>query len=254
MSNRNTILENDDDLRRRVERRVNKRSEFRMHATAFGITIGALWLIYLAVPALAGWWWILVATTLGWGSGLAGHAVDTYFQVGAPAERIDEAVWREMRDRFGSDWRTAATRMDYDETRHRLSRRTEKLKDLLIHGSVYVMINLMLWILWAGGVVPFVQNILQGDISGFSLPMIVMVLWGIGMGFHVADVLTTFNRGREVESAVERERDRMARLESKAKRKNDERRTSMHIGDDGELVELIDDEPVIDRKAKRGES
>ncbi len=249
-----TQLETDDDLRRRVEQRVNKRREFSMHATAFGIVIAVMWAIFLGVPSLmAGWWWLAVATTLGWGAGLAGHAVDTYFQVGAPAERVDEAVWRNMRDHFGPDWREMASKSDYNTAKFRLSRNTNKLKELLIHGSVFVLINLMLWIFWLGGAVPMMQNFLHFDLSGFPLPLIVTLGWGIGMAFHVADVMSSLNRGREVESAVERERDRMARLENTAKRKNEERHTSMHIGDDGELVELIeDDEPTFEQKGKRG--
>ncbi len=244
-----TQLETDDDLRRRVEQRVNKRREFMMHASAFGLVVALMWVVFLTIPALSAFWWILVATTLGWGAGLAGHAIDTYFQIGPPAERVDEAVWSEMRERFGPDWRATATKADYNTAQHRLSRSTNKLKELLIHGSVFVLINVMIWVLWGVVFAPFFG--LAGS-SPALVPLLVTLGWGIGMAFHAADVLTSLNRGRDVENAVERERDRIARLDGVSKRKNEQRQTSMRVGDDGELVELIDDEPTYDQKAKRG--
>jgi hypothetical protein len=104
-------------------------------------------------------------------------------------------------------------------------------------------------VLWSVVLAPFFGLAGSGPIL---IPLLITLGWGIGMAFHLADVLTSLNKGREVENAVERERDRMARLEGTAKRKNDERQTSMRVGDDGELIEFVDDDAAYDQKSKRG--
>src|SRR5688572_29135683 len=100
-------LENENDVRRRVEQRLNARKELVIHATVFGAVITGLWALWFFTTGgnlTDGFPWP-ITVTLGWGAGLAAHAIEAWFKIGWPSRHVDEKVWTEMNAVYGRDWR-----------------------------------------------------------------------------------------------------------------------------------------------------
>lgn len=228
------LLETDAELRKRVEKRYEARKDFLGHLAAYSLVIGGMWALYLTGSSDSLW---PIYPTLAWGAGLAGHAIDTYFNVGKPARQRDQAVWREMRQLYGDDWRETATRAEYDEVRKRAKKDFDRRKDFSVHLAVFVMINLMFWLIW-----------FSAGASGFPWPLLPGLGWGAGLAAHASEVW--FNKSREsaIEREVEKERQRLAyEAEAKQKRKREERLT---LTADGDVLEIVDapDESMKDKR------
>lgn len=65
-----------EDLRQEAVERLQKRSDFWMHLTAFLIFNGALVVVWFAMGAEGLFWPIF--PLLGWGIGVVFHALDTF--------------------------------------------------------------------------------------------------------------------------------------------------------------------------------
>lgn len=85
---------------------------------------------------------------------------------------------------------------DDSELRTRALKRLKDKRDLTAHLLAYVTVNLLLVGIWAaaGG--------------GFFWPVFPILGWGIGVAFHVWDVLSPEPGPREVEAEMERLRTR----------------------------------------------
>jgi hypothetical protein len=132
--------------------------------------------------------------------------------------------------------------MDEQEIRERVEKRIKERNDFYIHLVVYIVAVAMMWAFWA---------FIGGD-GGFAWPLIAMVGWGIGI---VAHGLTIFfkspervaARERMIQREIERERERLeqAGYPMSDKRKRD---ALYRLSDDGELIEVMDDEIEIKQK------
>ena len=133
-----------------------------------------------------------------------------------------------------------------EEIRRRVEKRIKQRNEFYSHLAVYVVCNLMMWMIWALTRDP-------GETIGFPWPLIVMFGWGIGLGSHALTVY--FNsasrveaRERAIQREIERERERLANDEYYEKPKRDQR---LRLTDDGELIEIGDDEVEDGEKRKR---
>ena len=108
-------MSNDDlnyeEIRARAEKRVKKRAEFLQHLAVYLIVNGFLWLMFLVIAITTGAWPALIApflTTVGWGIGLAIHALTVYVDTTAVEnirqQEIDREIQREMAQRGMSEF------------------------------------------------------------------------------------------------------------------------------------------------------
>ncbi len=100
-------------IRRRVEKRLDARREFIIHAMVFVVVNVAIWLLWAALPGIVASlpgtdagiaefaqvnsaipWPIFV--TVGWGIGLVAHYLTYYYKHGEGARRREEIVSREV--------------------------------------------------------------------------------------------------------------------------------------------------------------
>ncbi len=95
-----------DEIRARAEKRVKKRAEFLQHLAIYLIVNGFLWLMFLVIAITTGTWPALIApflSTVGWGIGLAIHALTVYVDTNAVEkirqQEIDREIQREMERR-----------------------------------------------------------------------------------------------------------------------------------------------------------
>jgi membrane protein required for beta-lactamase induction len=224
-------MESDAEIRRRVEQRLNKRKEFLIHLMVFAaINLGVwgVWWFFKGIP-----WPLLLS--LPWGAGLAAHFIDTYDQVSSSqAAARERAVRDEMQQIFGNDWNEDASEDDYRRTRQRVEKRFNKNKEFQMHLSVYIPINILVWLVW----------LVIGP-AGLPWAALVSIGWGIGLVAHAVDAYLGADTAREktIQREMARERDRMYGVE-KAKRK----RERLALSDDGELVEIVEDEWEDKRK------
>jgi serine/threonine-protein kinase len=240
---------NEAAIRRRVEKRFERRGEFMVHLAIFGVVNLFLWFLWgLGSDVLnsllngsflqflsdfTAFPWPVVVS-LGWGSGLAAHAIEVYYKTGARAEARDAAVEDEMTTIYG-DWTIDSHRREYKQVSKQVRERSNKRLELLQHGSVFVLINLMLWSLW-----------FFSGAGGFPWPILVTMGWGIGMVAHVAESYSksgkrAAQRDRAVEREVERERQRLG-LDVEEKRKHDhkpkrDQDRRVRLTEDGELTD-----------------
>ncbi len=78
-----------------IDQRINKRKEFYIHAAVFAVLIPAIWLVWLILGMPLGVLLPLIIT-LGWGSGLAGHAVDVWYSTSGRVRMRERELQREM--------------------------------------------------------------------------------------------------------------------------------------------------------------
>jgi serine/threonine-protein kinase len=81
-------------IRKAVEKRINKRREFIMHAASFAFIIPMLWMIWVFTGA-DGFPWPAVAM-FGWGAGLAAHAVETFYDGRMSDKMREKEIRREL--------------------------------------------------------------------------------------------------------------------------------------------------------------
>lgn len=240
-------LINPDDLRRRIEQRYAKRGEFATHLVIFilvNLLLTGLWVF--AVPAFQLQWllafpWPMVVV-LGWGSGLAAHGLTVFYEAGQPAVRLDQRVTDEMVARYGYDWQATATQEEYQQVRSTLEKPLNEQKEVADHTAVFIIINVMLWWMWAllPGYMPPEWTVLQ-----FPWPLLVTLGWGIGYVAHLMTVYfkSGFSAGGR-ERAIQREMERVYGAAEKPKRHADQpkrKRDRLVLTDDGEMVEVVSD-------------
>jgi len=116
----------------------------------------------------------LFIPALGWGAGLAAHAVSTYFVSRGPTERLYRSFDQHMTDRYGADWRQALPEHEIQNEWRAALDNQENFKGAVIHTAVFILINLLITLTWL---------IASGDSGGFVFPypLIVFAAWGIGL-------------------------------------------------------------------------
>lgn len=91
-----------------------------------------------------------------------------------------------------------ATTPDDKELRERALARIQQRRGFFTHLGSYVLVNAILWIIWA-------VNDAAAD-SGIPWPAWVTLFWGIGVVWHAWN---TFGRNEITEADVSREMDKM---------------------------------------------
>lgn len=119
---------------------------------------------------------------------------------------------------------------DYREIRKRVERLYDARKDIFIHTAVFVIINLLMWAVWA-----FTDLKIHFPMVW---PLLVSGGWGAGYIAHLIDYLMKEAKEKAVQREIERERAwRAGTLDEKPKRDQRARLT-----EDGELEIITADE------------
>ncbi len=258
-------LDDEQAIRRRVEYQFKKRGEFFGHLVAFIFVNILLWAIFSndlvskvttdpTALAAAKFPWPMIVT-LGWGSGLAAHFVEVIYETGRRARRRAETIQMEFQRTFGDDW-PRADRKELRRVRRRVEQAYNKRREFFQHFVVYVLINLMLWMIYGQSLA---MTFGIGDAMRsvpFPWPIFVTLGWGIGLVINGFQALTAGSHERAISRAVERER---RQLYGDEKRKRvvvpataDDRR--VRLTEDGEFTDSLVEELDADEKPKRSQS
>ena len=224
-----------DTIRRQVEKYYEDRSGFVIHLTVFIIVNAILWAIWTFThnaAYIASWPWPSLIS-LSWGAGLVAHWLDFRSKSPGRLARTDRLAADQMADLFGPDWREIGDEDVYRKLHQAAHQRLRHHTEFGIHLAVFVLINVMLWLLWTG---------ISGGV-GSPLSLIVTALWGIGLAAHGASNL--FHPSRSIvarEMAVQQ-----ALNADKPKKKRLEQARTV-LTDDGELLEVIEDEQEVQQR------
>src|SRR5258707_4494106 len=127
--------------------------------------------------------------------------------------------------------------IDYDEIRQRAEKRVRQRIEFVQHLSIYVIVNLILWALWfiAKNAFP------QAEPLFFPWPILVTLIWGVGLAIHAAIVYTQTNMMDAMrEAAIQQEVEREMRLRgmdtSAQELEKPKRDRAVRLSDDGEMV------------------
>jgi uncharacterized membrane protein (DUF106 family) len=137
--------------------------------------------------------------------------------------------------------------IDLEQIKKRVKKRVDDRKDFYIHAGVYVIVNIVVWVVWLilmlfPGIIDSIGSSIDVDFANLlrlPIPVLLSAAWMIGLLIHG---LVTFvdtskwldnMQEREMQKEMERERLRLG-LKEKPKR-------TVRLGDDGELI--ADEEP-----------
>src|SRR5579859_5497531 len=141
--------------------------------------------------------------------------------------------------------------IDYEAIRQRAEKRVKARAELVLHLSIYLIVNLMLWALWFIG-----TNVLDWPGREFPWPILVTLMWGVGLAIHGAYVYTQTNmldamRETAIQQEVEREM-RMRGMDTQtAEPDKPKRDRAVRLSDDGEMVPVDEVEDDRARKTNR---
>lgn len=231
------MIETESEIRKRVQERFDARQSFFIHLAVYTIIIGGMWGMHLlfATGAGDGDMWP-VPTMLFWGSGLAAHAINTWYKVGRPARRVDAQLSERMIQEYGLNWPEEADPNAYKAAREQIENDSNKLRDYLSHLAIYLSINAGLW--WVFG---------RGD---SEFPLIVTAIWGMVVAWQTVEMFFKNRQNDAIDREVERE---LARLRAAGMVIEKPKRHTMRLSDDGELISDSDDEEWIEEKTKYGQ-
>jgi len=154
-----------------------------------------------------------------------------------------------------------ADKIKDEETRirARLNKRYQEWQGFAIHGVVYLLVNLFLWLLWLGvnyksiftDAMLAVTNESFMHFLALPLPLIVTLAWGVGLAAHYVHYYIEYGPAADrhearVQREIERYKEQIAAYEEP---KNNER-SHLELNDDGEIEEVYEDFEV--RKRRRG--
>jgi len=146
----------------------------------------------------------------------------------------------------------------YDQIRARVEKRFKERQAFLIHLSIYIFINLVLWGMWF--IVPqaapamLASALEPGEIEFFMLPwpLIVTLGWGIGLVSHFLSYYYKYGAGAEQrEQAIQREVDReLARRDADGYIEKPKRDRRVHLTEDGELETVVETDEGRSRRER----
>ncbi|MFN8452819.1 MAG: 2TM domain-containing protein, partial [Anaerolineae bacterium] len=247
-------LDDEDAIRKRVEMQFTKRREFFGHVVVYVMVNALLWVLFGSgfVQGILGGdlggllsFPIVPIVLLAWGSGLAAHAVETYYATGRRAASRLNAIQDEFYREFGPDWRRA-NRKELRRIRDRVSSAISKRREFVQHLAVFIPINIMLWLIYfssAGTFLDFAHS--------FPWPLIVLLGWGIGLVSHGFEAMTSISRERAISRAVERERDRLYSGEKPKREEPSDYSREVRLTEDGEFTDSMIEDMDAEEKAKR---
>jgi hypothetical protein len=136
---------------------------------------------------------------------------------------------------------------DEQRIRRFVKKRMEERMGLWIHGSAYLMVNLLMWMIWLA------TSISDGDVN-FPWPLFVTLGWGIGMFAHFFEYYNKYGGGRDrqeamVQDEIAKERERRSQNKLKNEDRTYDPAMRIRLNDDGEMTETFIEE--LDPKRKR---
>jgi hypothetical protein len=218
------MTEDVENLRRRLKKFDEERSGFVIHTAVFLIVNLLLWGIWFITRGSLGLPWPAVVT-FGWGSGLAAHLIEYRAKHPNALAHLDARAAAQMEAVYGPDWTLIADDEDYQRIYKAVRHNAEQNRGFVIHLIVFILIILM------------IGMITQTLFSTLVPALILAALWGIGLGSHGATVL--FDESRRV---VDREQAIQQMLGHTEKKKKREDHARLVLADDGEVLEIIEDE------------
>jgi hypothetical protein len=201
-----------------------------------------LWGFWALTSGMGGFPWPGLLT-LAWGSGIAANWLELRYKAPQRFVALEHSVQAQMARVYGPDWEAVASGEDYQRVFQAVDKAARERQEFAIHAAVYVMINLMLWFIWAAAQSP----------AEFPFPLLVMGGWGIGLAAHGATVFFSSARQQLArEEAIEREVERWAGQEARvAKKKKRDSSARLELSDDGELIEIVDESWDADARRSR---
>lgn len=129
--------------------------------------------------------------------------------------------------------------------RQRIEKRYQERQGLIIHSVAFVLVNIMLFGIF------FAAN--GGDIAGeFPWPFIVFLGWGIGMFSHFFNYYYKYGAGAQrQEDAIQQEIERYKERSMAYEKPKNDQRMRLELTDDGEIMEVYDDDISSEKKSKR---
>jgi len=101
-------IPSDDEIRRRIEKRIKQRNEFYIHLAAYiagNLLMWVIWALTLDTGETIGFPWPIIVM-LGWGIGLGAHGLTLFFSSPSRVEARERAIQREIereRERLVND-------------------------------------------------------------------------------------------------------------------------------------------------------
>lgn len=147
---------------------------------------------------------------------------------------------------------------DEERIRRKIQKRYEERTGLIIHLTIYIVMQLVFWGMWAGSQDLFATLFTEGTIPfealNFPWPAIVTFFWGIGVFANIMDYYNKYGPGVEkrerlIQEELERERQRKMETYYDEKPKRDRR---VRLTEDGELEDVPEDDYADYSKPKRG--
>lgn len=219
------------DIRHQIEKFYKDRAEFMMHLGIFALVNLCLWGLWGFMAFRAGFilpWPLIV--TLGWGAGLAAHAIEWQAKSPKRLTRIKQTAHKRMRQLYGPDWEMMTDEADYERIYNATQKDFNHKKELGIHAAVYVCINVLLLLIW----------LVVTRATFFPFPFIVAGLWGIGLGAHALN--NWFDSSRSLMAREQAVQNAISRYnENEVSDKPKRKRLQHMLTDDGELLEVIED-------------
>jgi hypothetical protein len=128
--------------------------------------------------------------------------------------------------------------LDVQQIRRKLEKRFEERNNFFIHVVIYIIINVLLWLVWL--IIPTVFQDFPKELAAFPAPLVVMFAWGSGLTAHWLDYYMKYGPGadrreREIQREIERYREQTYNHD---KPKRDRR---VALSDDGELQDVNED-------------
>jgi hypothetical protein len=212
----------DEQIRLRVQHRMNQRAGFLIHLMFFvGVSVLVWFLWGLGNNVFDGRWiefpWPLVVG-LAWSAGLAGHYAKLYSESGRRREQREQSIRETMFELYGSDWSDIISAVDYRETRESVEQHFRQRAELMVHFSIFLFTNLAIWLVFIA-----LAWIIDTPAAYFPWPLLVSISWGFGLGGHVLRVFAhgfnSASREQALQREVERERMLLYGEAHKAKRR-----------------------------------
>ncbi len=140
----------------------------------------------------------MLTPLFGWGAGLAAHATSTYFATGRMTKRIYSYFETQMQELYGQDWLYNTQEKVLQDHWKVVQERFNQMMGFWIHAMVFLLINLMMWIIW-------VATVLE---NGFDVmwPLFPGLGWGMGLlahGFHTFYSKRPSTNRKQLEAEVE---------------------------------------------------
>ncbi|MDX1994883.1 MAG: 2TM domain-containing protein [bacterium] len=126
-----------------------------------------------------------------------------------------------------------------ERARKRVEEREEERSGFLYHLIIFLGVNLLVF-----GLGNWLLEVFRGQATELPGTLWITFFWGMGLVAHGVEYWNEHGPGREsrereIEREIERERERIYSLTEKPK---NDFRSGVRIGEDGELIEVTDDE------------